>query len=182
MKKFCAALVFTLFIVVSAQANELTYLIGPGDELEISVWKDESLSRTLIVPPDGIVSFPLIGGIEVSNLTVKELKEAVTKKLYEFIPDATVTVMLINAASLKAYVIGKVNNPGEFPINLETTVMQLLAMAEGLNPFADQKNILILRNKDGQTQKIPFDYRKVEKGDALEQNIRLKRGDIVIVP
>jgi polysaccharide export outer membrane protein len=182
MNKIFMALILTLLLTTSAHANNLQYILGPGDELEISVWKDESLSRTLIVPPDGVISFPLIGGINVTNLTVKQLKDAVTKKLYEYIPDATVTVMLINANSLKAYAIGKVNKPGIFPIDLETTVMQLLAMAGGLNPFADQKDILILRNKGGKTQKISFNYSKVEKGQALEQNIKLERGDVVIVP
>jgi polysaccharide export outer membrane protein len=134
------------------------------------------------VPPDGIISFPLIGSINVINLTVPEFKKIVARKLSEFIPDATVTVMLIEINSLKAYVIGKVNNPGEYPIDLETNVMQILAKAEGLNPFASKGSIKILRQQDNKIIKIPFNYGQVEKGKSLEQNILLKAGDVVVVP
>lgn len=163
-------------------ANENTYRIGPGDVIEISVWKDESLSRQLVVPPDGVIAFPLIGDIDVTELTVAETREVVSKRLKEYVTDAEVTVMLLNANSLIAYVVGKVNNPGQFPINMETSVMQILAMAGDLNEFASAGNILILRQQDGIVNKIPFDYDEVKKGKKLEQNIFLKRGDVVVVP
>ena len=166
----------------TALAQESTYKLGPADVLEISVWKDESLSREVLVPPDGVISFPLIGSIDVKGLTVEELREVVTKKLSEYVPDATVTVLLMQVRSLSAFVIGKVNHPGHFPIDLETSVMQILSMAEGLNPFASPGNIIILRREKGKTVKIPFNYKKVEKGQNLEQNIILKRGDVVVVP
>lgn len=150
-----------------ALAQEGTYHIGPGDVLDISVWKDESLSRQIIVPPDGVISFPLIGEIDVTDITISKLREVVKKRLVEYVPDATVTVMLLQVNSLTAYVIGKVNNPGQFPINMETTVMQILAMAGGLNPFASSAHILILRREKGKTKKIPFNYKKVEKGKKL---------------
>jgi polysaccharide export outer membrane protein len=104
------------------------------------------------------------------------------QKLSEFVPDATVTVMLTEINSLKAYVIGKVNAPGAFPITLETNVMQILAQAGGLTPFASGGSIKILRQKDSQITQIPFDYGEVEKGKNLEQNIILKAGDVVVVP
>jgi polysaccharide export outer membrane protein len=163
-------------------AAEKVYYIGPGDVIEISVWKDAELSRNLVVPPDGIISAPLIGSINVTRLTVPELRKVVTQKLSEFIPDVTVTVMLMEINSLKAYVIGKVNKPGEFPINLDTNVMQILAQAGGLTPFASDGNIKILRQKDNQITNIPFDYGEVEKGKNLEQNIILQPGDVVVVP
>ena len=97
-------------------------------------------------------------------------------------PDATVTVMLKNINSLQVYVIGKVNNPGQFPITMDTTVMQVLAMARGLNPFAAAGDITILRRRQNITVKIPFNYKEVEKGANLEQNIVLQRGDVVVVP
>jgi polysaccharide export outer membrane protein len=163
-------------------AAEKIYHLDSGDVIEISVWKDPELSRNLVVPPDGIISFPLIGSIDVTHLTVSELKKVVTQKLSEFIPDATVTIMLIEINSLKAYVIGKVNNPGEFTINLETNVMQILSMAGGLNPFASKGNVNIIRQQGNRIMKIPFDYGKVEKGKNLEQNILLQSGDVVVVP
>jgi polysaccharide export outer membrane protein len=158
------------------------YHVGPGDVLEISVWKDESLSRNLVVPPDGILSFPLIGDINVRNLTVTDIRQMVAKKISDFVPDATVTVILLEINSLRAYVIGKVNKPGVYPITMDTNVMQTLAMAGGLNPFASEGSIHVLRRENQKILKIPFDYRDVLKGKNLEQNISLKRGDVVVVP
>lgn len=185
MKKVIVFVSFLLAIAIGcgmAAAAESRYLIGPGDVLEISVWKDEGLSRQVVVPPDGMISFPLAGDIDVTHMTVTDLRKAVKEKLSEFVPDATVTVMLLAINSLKAYVIGKVNKPGEFPVTLDTRVMQILSMAGGLNPFASKGNILILRQEKGKTVKIPFDYGDVEDGDNLEQNIVLERGDVVVVP
>ena len=179
---FLLALVFVVPLCASALAQESTYKIGPGDILEISVWKDESLSREIIVPPDGVISFPLIEDIDVTSLTVTNLREIITKKLEEYVTDATVTVMLLKADSLMTYVIGKVNKPGQFRINLETNVMQALSMASGLNPFADSDKIIILRQQNGKNIKIPFNYDEVKKGVNLDQNILLKRGDVVVVP
>jgi polysaccharide export outer membrane protein len=185
MKRFISGIFLCIVLIISlsnASAAEKTYLIGTGDVLEIAVWKDPDLSRKVVVPPDGIISFPLIDTIDVTNLSTADLKKVVTKKLSEFVPDATVTVMLVEINSLKAYVIGKVNSPGEFEINMETNVMQILAKAGGLTPFASDGNIKILRQKDNQITKIPFDYGEVEKGKNLEQNIILKPGDVVVVP
>jgi polysaccharide export outer membrane protein len=163
-------------------AGENTYKIGPGDSIEVSVWKDENLTRQIIVPPDGVISFPLIGDIDVTELTIADLREVVSKKLKGYVTDATATVMLLNARSMTAYVVGKVNQPGQFPINMETNVMQILAMAGDLNAFASPGNIIILRQENGKDLKIPFDYNEVKKGKKLKQNIFLKRGDVVVVP
>jgi polysaccharide biosynthesis/export protein len=185
MKKvvfFISLLLMWAFAVSTVTAAEDRYHIGPGDVLEISVWKDEGLSREVVVPPDGVISFPLAGDIDVTHMTVTELRETVKKKLSEYVPDATVTVMLLQINSLRAYVIGKVNKPGEFPIFMDTHVMKILSMAGGLNPFASKGNIIILRQDKGKTVKIPFDYGDVEDGEKLEQNIVLKRGDVVVVP
>jgi polysaccharide export outer membrane protein len=171
-----------LVITCNAMAVDSVYAIGPGDTLEISVWRDDSLSREVIVPPDGVISFPLVGDINVTGITVAELRKTVTKKLSDFVPDATVTVILKAFNSLRAYVIGKVKNPGMFPITLDTNVMQILAMAGGLNPYASEDSIHILRQVKGSTIKIPFSYGDVLKGRNLEQNITLQRGDVVVVP
>ena len=185
MKRFTSSAIFSVLIIIfisNAYAAEKTYHIGPGDVIEISVWKDTDLSRTLVVPPDGIIAFPLIDTVNVTNLTVADLKKIVTEKISEFVPDATVTVMLIEINSLKAYVIGKVNSPGIFSITLESNVLQILAQAGGLTPFASDGNINILRQKGNRIIKIPFDYGDIEKGKNLEQNILLQPGDVVVVP
>ena len=185
MKTFIFIFSFCLilsFFNSTATATDKIYHIGPGDVLEISVWKDPDLSRKIVVPPDGIIAFPLVEAINVSGLTVADLRSIVAKKLSEFIPDATVTVMLLEINNLKAYVIGKVNSPGQYPITLETSVMQLLAQAKGLTPFASGGNIKILRQENNKVTNIPFDYGEVENGKHLEQNIIVQPGDVIVVP
>jgi polysaccharide export outer membrane protein len=185
MKAVIACILSCLILTISyssVSAADNFYLIGPGDILEISVWNEPDLSKKLVVPPDGVISFPLINPIKVTNLTITALKKAVTQKLSEYIPDATVTVLLIEINSLKAYVIGKVKQAGEFSINMETSVLQILAKAGGLTPFASDGNIKILRKQNDKIINIPFDYGEVEKGKNLEQNILLKPGDVVLVP
>jgi polysaccharide export outer membrane protein len=181
---FLSILLLSLGLTINADAAETksNYRFKPGDEVEISVWKDESLSRQIIVPPDGFIAFPLIGDVEVNNLTVSGLRKIVTDKLSEYVPDATVTVILLKISDPKAYVIGKVNKPGEFIITTNTNVMQILSMAGGLNPFASAGNTIILRRQQNSVIKIPFNYKQVEKGKNLEQNILLKAGDVVVVP
>ena len=183
-KKVFFGSVFLLLVVANAVAlaAESTYQIGPADVLEISVWKDESLTRQLVVPPDGIMSFPLIGDLDVKYMTVTDVRKAITKKLSEYVPDATVSVILLKLDSLRAYVIGKVNKPGQFEITMETSVMQILSMAGGINPFAAGGKILILRQINKKTVKIPFNFDQVMKGENLQQNIIIQRGDVVVVP
>ena len=183
-KTLCCTFIF-LFLTITntaAFAADSTYCIGPGDLLDISVWKDESLTRQVVVPPDGVISFPLIEDIDVTGMTVADLRKTISVKLTEYIPDATVAVLFSEIRSMMAYVIGKVNKPGVFPITMQTNVIQVLSMAGGLNAFASEGNILILRQQDNKTVKIPFNYNEVEKGKNLEQNIILQRGDVVVVP
>jgi polysaccharide export outer membrane protein len=178
---FVSCFIF-LFANSSVLAVEKNYQIGSGDVLEISVWKEPDLSRQLVVPPDGVIAFPLIKAVNVANLTVADLKKIIAQRLSEYVPAVTVTVMLLEINSLKAYVIGKVNKAGEFPIEMDTNVMQILAKAGGLNPFASRGGIKILRQNGKKIIKIPFNYGQVERGVNLEQNILLKAGDVVVVP
>lgn len=159
-----------------------SFHVGPGDVLEVSVWRDENLSRELVITPDGILSYPLIGDVDVNNLSVSEIRTIITKLLSEYISDASVAVMVKEINSLKAYVIGQVNNPGVFDITLETRVMQVLAMARGVTPFAAERDIHILRYKNNTATKIGFDYKQVLKGSNLKQDILIKSGDVIVVP
>lgn len=174
-----------MLMVILAGYSDLyaeSFHVGPGDILEISVWRDENLSRELVVTPDGMLSFPLIGDVNVNSMTVDEIRRVVTKKLAVFIPDASVAVIVKQINSLKTYVIGQVKNPGVFAITLDTRVMQALAMAQGLTPFAAERDIHILRYKNSKIEKINFDYKEVLKGNNLDQDILLERGDVIVVP
>jgi polysaccharide export outer membrane protein len=158
------------------------YVIGPGDVLMISVWKDEALTRQVVVLPDGKVAFPLIGQIAAGGRTVADLSKEFEQKLARYVPDLTLNLSVYQVNSLLVYVIGRVNNPGRFNLNTDVNVLQALSMAGGLNPFAKRGDIKVFREIGGSTQVMNFDYDKVTAGDDLRQNVRLKRGDVVVVP
>jgi polysaccharide export outer membrane protein len=159
-----------------------SYIIGPGDLLEVSVWKDESLTRAVVVLPDGRISFPLIGQIEVAGKTLAQLKKELEGKLVRYVPDAILTLDVKQVNSLIIYVLGRVNNPGRFVLNTNVNVMQALATAGGLNPFAKRGRITIFRHEGEKTSLFKFDYDDVANGNSLEKNIQLKRGDVIVVP
>jgi polysaccharide export outer membrane protein len=158
------------------------YLIGPGDVLSISVWEVEPLTRQITVLPDGKISFPLIGTLEVQGRTVNQLQGLLTEKISPYVPEPVVSVAVLQVNSMRIYVLGRVNRPGVLVLNARLSVLQALAAAGGLNPFAERDEIKIFREKDGETTVFTFDYDAVSEGEDLEQNIRLRRGDIVVVP
>ena len=158
------------------------YQIGPEDVLEISVWKEEGLKKESLVRPDGGLSFPLIGEVQAAGKTAAQLKKEIAQRLEKFIPDPVVSISLLRVGGNKIYVIGKVNNPGEFPAGRYVDVLQALSMAKGLTPFASENGIKIMRKEGGKDVVFPFRYSDVKNGEDLEQNIQLKGGDVVVVP
>jgi len=184
MKKEILILSFLLifFTGVRIYAQPLRYVLGPEDILEISVWQDETLTKQVVVRPDGKISFPLVGEIRAAGRTVEDLKKEITKKISEFVPDPVVTIMVIGIKSYKIYVIGKVNKPGAYTMGRPVNVMQALSLAGGFSPFADLDNIGIIREENGKQIRVKFNYKEVAKGKHLEQNIYLKSGDIIVVP
>jgi polysaccharide export outer membrane protein len=162
--------------------DEGDYLIGPGDVLDISVWKDEALTRSCVVRPDGAISFPLIGDIQATGKTPSQLKAEMAGKLDRYAPGVTLSLEVKQINSLIIYVIGKVNAPGRFIMNSNVNVLQAIAAAAGLNPFAKRNKIKVYRQGKNETIIFPFQYDEVIEGNRLEQNIRLLRGDVVVVP
>ena len=158
------------------------YIIGPGDVLEVSVWKEESLTKLRTVLPDGKIAFPLIGEVTAGGRTVSELKKEIEARLVRFVPDPVLSVGVQQMNSLMIYVVGRVNNPGRFVLNTNVDVLQALAMAGGLNSFANRGQIKVFRKHDGKTKIFDFDYDDVVKGKNLEQNIPLMREDVIVVP
>jgi polysaccharide biosynthesis/export protein len=158
------------------------YLIGPGDLLDIYVWKDEALTRTVTVLPDGKISFPLVGEMIAAGKTIAQLKKEMEAKIVRFLPEPVLTIEAKQVNSQMVFVIGRVNAPGRFMLNSTVTVLQALALAGGCNPFADKSKIKIIRNEGDKKRIFMFDYDEVVKYDRLEGNISLKRGDVVVVP
>ncbi|MFZ3047589.1 MAG: polysaccharide biosynthesis/export family protein [Desulfatirhabdiaceae bacterium] len=158
------------------------YLIGPGDILNISVWKEESLTREVVVLPDGKITFPLIGQVQAAGKTVNDLKREITSKIIKYAPKEEVTLEVKKVNSMIIYIIGRVKSPGRVELNANVNVLQALSIAGGLNEFARRNQIKIFRNESGKTKILKFSYDDVIDGDHVEQNVMLIRGDVVVVP
>jgi polysaccharide biosynthesis/export protein len=158
------------------------YRVGPGDMIDISVWKEPEVSSTIVIRPDGKISIPLINDLVVSGKTPMEMQALIAEKLSPFIKSPNVTVTVKEVRSKKVYVLGQVNKSGSFDIPRPTTVLQILTEAGGLQPFAKQKSIYVLRNEGGAERRLAFNYKDVVKGKKIEQNIVLLPGDTVVVP
>jgi polysaccharide export outer membrane protein len=159
-----------------------SYIIGPMDILEIQVWKEPDFSRQTLVRPDGKITLPLVGDLHVSGMTTMALKELLTDKLKDFIDSPEVTVILVESRSKNFYIIGKITQPGTYPLMKDMTVLQAISVAGGLGEWADSDSIRIIRKSGGKEKIIRFDYKKVISGKNLEQNILLQPNDTIVVP
>lgn len=157
------------------------YVIGAGDVLEISVWKDPALTRQVVVLPDGTISFPLVGRTVAAGKTVEQLQSEMEKDLVRYIPEPELSLIVQQVNSQVVYVLGKVNRPGHILLNRNIDVLQALSMAGGLNIFADHGDIRIFRKTENQTMVIPFNYDAVTDDYQLGENIVLQRGDVIVV-
>ena len=168
---------------ISSKTVKNVYKVNPGDILEINVWKEEGMIQEVLVRPDGGISFPLVGDLNVQDLSLVEIEKAVTEKLNQYLSDPVVTVSAKQLLGNKIYVIGKVNKPGEYIVNRYVDVMQVLSMAGGMTTFAAVNDIIVLRRDlVGKQQVIEFEYGELEDGDELQQNIMMQAGDVVVVP
>ncbi len=168
--------------VESKPFPEATYLLGAEDVVKISVWKDEHLTQEVVVRPDGMISFPLVGDVPAAGRTVEEVRLDLVKRLNKFVPNPHVSVLAVKLHSYKIYVTGRVNKPGEFLVGHYTDVLQALSLAGGLTPFAAENDIKVMRRDQGEQKVFRFRYGDIRNGKGLEQNILLQRGDVVVVP
>ena len=166
---------------VPGLSNE-EYQLGPGDKLRIEVYKDEQLSQSVQVRPDGKITLPLIGDLNAASHTPIELRDVITASLKEYITNPTVTVIVVEALASQVYVMGEVTHPGTMQLHGPTTILQALAMAGGFKEFANTKDVKVLRPKGGSDsiETIRFNYKDVINGDA--KPFYLRSGDTVIVP
>ncbi|MBI3560690.1 MAG: polysaccharide biosynthesis/export family protein [Gammaproteobacteria bacterium] len=170
-------------LLMAAEITDLpAYAVNPGDVLTIQVWKEQDLQTDVIVRPDSGISFPLVGDMNVHDMSVAQIQSEIAKRLKKYIPDPSVTVAAKHLSGNRVYIIGKVKNPGVFPMEQYVDVMQALTLAGGLTPYASAGNIKILRRDNDKQLVLKFDYSDVEKGKHLDQNLILKSGDVIVVP
>ena len=158
-----------------------TYVIGADDVLAINVWKEPDLTETLPVRADGMISLPLLHDIKAAGLTPMQLAGDLTEKLKKYLSDPHVNVTVTQMNSQRIYAMGEVLHPGSMNLLPNMTVLQALASC-GFTQFANTKGIYVLRNENGTQKKIPVPYKKLIKGEGIDQNIVLKPGDTIVVP
>lgn len=166
----------------AAAVQREPYLIGLGDILEVSVWKNEELAVRVPVRPDGRISLPLVGEVEVAGLTPSAVRNLLSVKYEDFITGPGVSVVVAEINSRKIFIMGEVMSSGVYDIVQPTRLMQALAMAGGLTNFAKKDQVVLLRDIDGQQQRTVVSIKEIESGRNLDGNIRLWPGDTIIVP
>ncbi|HUI83747.1 MAG TPA: polysaccharide biosynthesis/export family protein [Candidatus Binatia bacterium] len=160
-----------------------SYVIGIGDGLDVSVWREPELSKTIAVRPDGMISLPLVGEIKAVGLTPVQLQNQLTASLTKVVSDPQVTVIVVSVNSLSFNIMGEVYKPGYYPLTKPITVLDAIALSGGFRDFAKEKKIYILRTSaDGKQQKIRFNYKDVIKGRNMQQNILIQPRDTLVVP
>lgn len=181
-------IVFSMFLLcmktgfVFAADKPDIYQLHQGDKVLISVWREETLQREVVVLPDGSITFPLIGRVEVAGLDTPEVERRITAKLKVYLPDPVVTVTIAATDGNRAYVIGKVIRPGSLIISGPTTVLQAISIVGGFDKFADEGGIKVIRSKSDGQEVFPLRYKDIISGKDMSTNIQLKAGDTIVVP
>jgi polysaccharide export outer membrane protein len=173
----------------ASEGCTVKYVIGPEDVLDIAVWDNAEITRSVPVRPDGKISLPLLNDIPAAGLTPMQLRETLTKALVEYIPRPAVSVLVREIHSFKVAVIGQVKTQGRYELKDRATVLDVLAMAGGLNEYAARSRIVVLRQEAMGTKQIPFPYDKLTAKNGSNgsktggpQNVCLQPGDVVLVP
>jgi polysaccharide biosynthesis/export protein len=166
----------------AAPATTDEYRIGPQDVIQIDVWKEPEITRTIPVRPDGKISLPLLNDVQAAGLTAMQLAGVIREGLTKYLmsPQVTVTVTTIN--SRRVYITGEALRTGALPLLPNMTVLQALSSAGGFTPFARIKDIYVLRIENGRQTKFPFHYKDVVKGKRPEDNILLQPNDVIVIP
>lgn len=158
------------------------YLLGAEDLLEVLVWKNESLSRTTFIRPDGKISLPLIGDLQAAGLTSAQLRDSIKERLREYKETPEVSIIVREINSFSVFVMGEVARPGKLQLRSETTLLQALSLAGGFTKFADVNNILLLRRENGRETRLQINYKKIVAGKVPGGDVLLQRGDTIVVP
>ena len=163
------------------------FLLGPEDVLTVTIWKNQDLSREVVVRPDGMISMPLVGDIQATGLSANLLAKRIAERLTEYMASPIVFVQLKEVNSYFIYVLGEVAKPGKYPLKSYANVMQGISLAGGFTVYAKKNKIKVLRvTGDGPSGKqqveIPVNYDEILKGNAVPGNFFLRIGDVIVVP
>jgi polysaccharide export outer membrane protein len=156
------------------------YVIGPDDSLQVTVWKEPTLSGTIPVRPDGMISLVLVGDLPAAGLTPMALGANIAQRLKKYIQDPVVTVVVLGVNSQRIFLVGEVGHVGPLMLTPGMTALQAIVSGGGLTPFASSKRIYILRTVAGKQEKMPFNYKQALKGE--NQGVSLLPGDTIVVP
>lgn len=169
--------------VAAPEADPPTYRIGPGDVLQVNVWKEpEASEEAVIVRSDGRISLPLVGEVLATGRATGELERDLTERFTTYFRDPRVLVTIKEVHSQRVYVIGQVRKEGAIQLVSPLRVLQALAEAGGITDYAKRKNIYVLRVINGRQQNLPFNYDAVIRGEKVDQNVLLLSGDTIVVP
>lgn len=166
----------------AAVEESAPYYVAPGDVLRIAVWKEPELSTEVFVRLDGMITVSVVGDVRAAGKTTEQIATEVRTKLRSVLEVPQVTVTVAQAVSARFYVVGEVAVSGAFPLTGRITILQALALAGGFREFAKRDRIVVIRERRGQRQAIVFNFRDLEAGINLEQNIAVEAGDTLIVP
>lgn len=160
-----------------------SFILGADDVVAVSVWKEPDISRSVPVRSDGKISLPLVGEVQASGQTPRQLEVEIAKRLQNYISEPDVTVIVTEMKSQKFNILGQVAKPGSYRLSSPLTVLDAIALAGGFRDFAKQKSIYVLRQHANGTQtRLPFNYKDVVKGKNPEQNVQLVPHDTIVVP
>jgi polysaccharide export outer membrane protein len=176
------AILSTFSAPLSAQAVP-DYRLHAGDKVVVGVYDDPKLlPQTITITPDGKISYPLVGELQVGGKTVEQVRLEMETKLKKYISEPIATVIVTDVGGNIVYVIGQVNKPGAIVMNPTINILQALAVVGGGNPYAKLDSIIIIRSSAGGQRVLSFKYGAVSSGRDLSQNVQLESGDVVVVP
>jgi polysaccharide export outer membrane protein len=166
----------------AVSTSDDSYVIGPGDVLAIDIWKEPELSKQVSVRLDGHISLPLVNDVEVAGRTCTELRGQLEEKYKDYVEVPEVSVTLLQSLSKKIYILGKINSPGEYPLEKNMTIVQAISRAGGLADWADSSEIKLIRRIKGTEKTFRVDYDAIVSGEDLAQNVQLQPDDTIFVP
>ena len=181
----CAGIPKELLAEMSLHPKD--FVLGPEDVLEVTVWRNQDLSRQVVIRPDGMISMPLLGDIQAGGLTAEQLAERIASRLKEYKENPSVSVTVKEVNSYNVYLLGEVAKPGKYQLKSYTTVLQAIAMAGGFTPFASKNRMHVLRNSrngggTSHEMRIPVKYDELVSGTGTVGNFYLRSGDTIVVP